>query len=987
MAEEIVRIIKIDTKNSGKSINDLKNDIKRLKAELNSTVTGTAEFQAKLQELTTVQKQYAQINETIRAQAQTQSKQMFHLAKFGESLAKSYSAVNAAINLLARDDEDLNKALATTARTIQLIQGLSGFKDLIPEAKKLIDMFSGLKNIFNPIAKQIDQSVDRLMDVNKVNLPNAAGGGVAGKASAAAGGTVITNNTQIIQQQTEALEAQGRTIVPLNEKWQAYNDELIAAQKAMIGYTGDMNKLSDIISIYNQHTTQAKMNVGELNDAISLLLAGKPEKLHKLLKDFTFDEDALRATAKELNVSFDQLATGLHNLEDNLGDDSKILADIKADLDSVSTSAQTTTKSVNGLSKAWGAFWQVIKTVGWTLLITALVTAAYKLVDLIKRTSEARREMAKFNKEIREQTAKSVAGTISTLQQLAKTFRTLGNEAAKEQFLLDYRDKLDSIKEGIDNVDAAEDLLVKNTDTYIKALMDRGRALATENAAAKLYEDYLTKRLELEDKLANPELTQGDQTSSAYVLYGGGWVDQRDLEAQQAVADQAREAQANKIKKDLDQLTTDINERLKKLYTESDTFWQRYWDVFGHHSPNGGNDDNNPVKDQTEAELKELKAGLEQIRDSRLDEEVKEYRDTAAYYDRLIELAKKYGYDTVELEEAKQKAIADLDDKYEKLGNDKEEKERKDEIDRIKDHIKNIRALYATSNLRDPRQQRFQTTYTQGFSNLLGLNNNPNEVGKYRDQGTRGTFLNVYQSRDDVNTEYEKQIEYNNKILELTRTRIQQENDLLKQQLDLETTDADARMEIQRTLAENTIALQDAEQKNAEDNLAAFQSVQQKRQEAMNATFDVASEVMGAMSVLVGEETAVGKGFAVAQATIDTYKAANSAYAAMSGIPYVGPALGIAAAAAAIASGIANVKQILKAGSELGLSASMSASISGSSVQAPAGMIQAPITYSRELLGDKELDKLNDPIKCYVLESDITKKQNKVRVTEENASF
>lgn len=130
--------------------------------------------------------------------------------------------------------------------------------------------------------------------------------------------------------------------------------------------------------------------------------------------------------------------------------------------------------------------------------------------------------MAKFNKEIREQTAKSVAGTISTLQQLAKTFRTLGNEAAKEQFLLDYRDKLDSIKEGIDNVDAAEDLLVKNTDTYIKALMDRGRALATENAAAKLYEDYLTKRLELEDKLANPELTQGDQTSSAYVLYGGG---------------------------------------------------------------------------------------------------------------------------------------------------------------------------------------------------------------------------------------------------------------------------------------------------------------------------------------------------------------------------------------------------------------------------------------------------------------------------------
>lgn len=49
------------------------------------------------------------------------------------------------------------------------------------------------------------------------------------------------------------------------------------------------------------------------------------------------------------------------------------------------------------------------------------------------------------------------------------------------------------------------------------------------------------------------------------------------------------------------------------------------------------------------------------------------------------------------------------------------------------------------------------------------------------------------------------------------------------------------------------------------------------------------------------------KAFSIAQAIIDTYKAANAAYAALAGIPVIGPALGAVAAGAAIAAGLANV--------------------------------------------------------------------------------
>ncbi len=99
----------------------------------------------------------------------------------------------------------------------------------------------------------------------------------------------------------------------------------------------------------------------------------------------------------------------------------------------------------------------------------------------------------------------------------------------------------------------------------------------------------------------------------------------------------------------------------------------------------------------------------------------------------------------------------------------------------------------------------------------------------------------------------------------------------------------------------------------------------------------------------------------------------------MASIPYVGPALGIAASAAAVLSGMANVRAIM--------SESMTSQSQSSSVTAPSAMQAPPIEYTRNLVGDKELDEINQPIRCYVLESDISKTQNKVKVTEANATF
>ena len=100
-----------------------------------------------------------------------------------------------------------------------------------------------------------------------------------------------------------------------------------------------------------------------------------------------------------------------------------------------------------------------------------------------------------------------------------------------------------------------------------------------------------------------------------------------------------------------------------------------------------------------------------------------------------------------------------------------------------------------------------------------------------------------------------------------------------------------------------------------------------------DAKLALAQDFFGNIAVIFGEQTAVGKAAAVAETTINTFRAAQGAYSSLASIPYVGPVLGIAAAAAATAAGIANVKKILKVKS--GLPGDKSVSSSTPTASAP----------------------------------------------------
>ena len=74
---------------------------------------------------------------------------------------------------------------------------------------------------------------------------------------------------------------------------------------------------------------------------------------------------------------------------------------------------------------------------------------------------------------------------------------------------------------------------------------------------------------------------------------------------------------------------------------------------------------------------------------------------------------------------------------------------------------------------------------------------------------------------------------------------------------------------------------------------------------------DLAQNFLKDITTTFGKGSAIGKAAAVAETTINTFRAAQNAFTSLSGIPVIGVPLGIAAAGAATAMGLANVKKIL----------------------------------------------------------------------------
>lgn len=915
---EIKKVISIDTKSSNKSINSLKKDIDALSSSLNDLEIGTKEYNETLALLGKRQSEFNKINEQIARSSRTTAQRFESVAKISTGLASGYGAATAAITLFGKESEDLNKVMVKLQSTIALVQGVGGIKDLLEELptlgnwfKKLTDFISPFNTGLNNAAKNLNQ-----IDTSKLNGIGTSVGNV---------GTELGNISKVVK------DLEGTNINLRGGMVQG-----------MLGTPAEISasnkSVSNTIPIIGKLGETAKKSFEEVKPTFTTVA----EFLKEAAKETGTPAERMQKAAKRLGVDLAELK---ENVE-------KGIPTLRKGAEAQKAMAEASEQAASGVGKVKTA----LKTIGnvtvWIALATAIGVAINKIIEYISSIKSAEKEAAEFRKSITDTTNQIASKSIAIFRELQIAYERVGDSAdAKRKFIEQYSDKIKETGLNITDVKTAEDAFVNNTGNYVEALEARAKAQAIEQAAIKLYEEYLNKRTELENQISDTSFGEASawQAFKATAMF---WKDYSNT-----IYEYTKQNKENTYKQ-LDDLNKDIEKRLKKLFEDVADTNKKYGGFF-----------NIPTITKNTTEAKKVINEFDEWLQKRLEDKdpVDELEDE---YIRLLALAIKNNRSLEEVEAWHQEELKKIRDK----AREDEENARKSAADKAWDDLQTElkRMREARYDIKDPSLEIPKTQYTQGFAKIFGLSGEFSYSSKKDIEGYKDRLLGTDTEEGSID-------KYNNQI----KTRLEEQKSFLLKQLENETLTADQRKlikleldSIDEQLTENEIDRENKKNKVREN-------VNKQYQESIKARLDLASKVAGSMATIWGEESKVGKGFATAQALIDTYSAANSAYSAMAGIPIVGPALGAAAAVAAIAAGIANVKKIWEVDETSGASASgVSASVS-----APANLNTAPVEYTRNLLGDKETDLLNEPVKCYVVESDITNAQTKVAVTESNASF
>ena len=915
---EIKKVISIDTKSSNKSINSLKKDIDALTNSLNDLEIGTKEYNETLALLGKRQSEFNKINEQIARSSRTTAQRFESVAKISTGLASGYGAATAAITLFGKESEDLNKVMVKLQSTIALVQGVGGIKDLLEELptlgnwfKKLTDFISPFNTGLNNAAKNLNQ-----IDASKLNGIGTSVGNV---------GTELGNISKVVK------DLEGTNI-----NFKGGMIQGVMGTPAEISATN--KSVSNTIPIIGKLGETAKKSFEEVKPTVTTVA----EFLKEAAKETGTPAERMQKAAKRLGVDLAELK---ENVE-------KGIPTLRKGAEAQKAMAEASEQAASGVGKVKTA----LKTIGnvtvWIALATAIGLAINKIIEYISSIKSAEKEAAEFRKSITDTTNQIASKSIAIFRELQIAYERVGDSAdAKRKFIEQYSDKIKETGLNITNVKTAEDAFVNNTGNYVEALTARAKAQAIEQAAIKLYEEYLNKRTELENQISDTSFGEASawQAFKATAMF---WKDYSNT-----IYEYTKQNKENTYKQ-LDDLNKDIEKRIKKLFEDVADTNKKYGGFF-----------NIPTITKNTTEAKKVINEFDEWLQKRLEDKdpVDELEDE---YIRLLALAIKNNRSIEEVEAWHQEELKKIRDK----AREDEENARKSAADKAWDDLQTElkRMREARYDIKDTSLEIPKTQYTQGFAKIFGLSGEFSYSSKKDIEGYKDRLLGTDTEEGSID-------KYHNQI----KTRLEEQKSFLLKQLENETLTADQRKlikleldSIDEQLTENEIDRENKKNKVREN-------VNKQYQESIKARLDLASKVAGSMATIWGEESKVGKGFATAQALIDTYSAANSAYSAMAGIPVVGPALGAAAAAAAIAAGIANVKKIWEVDETSGASASSASA----SIAAPAALNTAPVEYTRNLLGDKETDLLNEPVKCYVVESDITSAQTKVAVTESNASF
>ena len=205
----------------------------------------------------------------------------------------------------------------------------------------------------------------------------------------------------------------------------------------------------------------------------------------------------------------------------------------------------------------------------------------------------------------------------------------------------------------------------------------------------------------------------------------------------------------------------------------------------------------------------------------------------------------------------------------------------------------------------------------------------------------------------------------------------------------LELGDQEAALKYQQEAADLSVEI---ELREAEEKQRIRKRDKKNREQAAKETVASVSSILGALADIYesnGKEDAKAqkraKNLRIAAATIDMLQGAVTAYATAQTLgPIAGPIVGAINAAAVTAAGLENIAKI-RATDTSGNSAPNDSYAAPAVADAP--QVNPEVQVVRNLTGQSEEERLNQPQRVYILQSDIEAAGNQSRVTVAESTF
>ena len=593
---------------------------------------------------------------------------------------------------------------------------------------------------------------------------------------------------------------------------------------------------------------------------------------------------------------------------------------------------------VEGLGKAKVAFKAVGGALGGAAGIIALFAAfaAACLVvvgnlDKIERklkklsaADQAKVDLAELNVELTKISSQASAEKIVRLKQLADGYANLGdNLAGKEQYVKDFAEELADMGIAMNDVNDADKIFIEQTDNYINALIARAKADAIKEKATEDYKKALEQTAELEAELERQKANQNNGTPEKTFWQNLG---------QAIVGSSVYEGAPVDVVQDLN---SDWNAEIAQ---------------------------NNVNTAQANLDAARAKA----------DADLAKAFQTAAGYE-----AEANSYLTPREKEKKKKTGGGGTPKPKTLDEILAEIQQQLYEDAVNMVIEDIELDLGNSTKKSVGYEYKDGDAQKRYGFWNGIIDSETSQAVRRNALDGGT-----QEEQDalVLKGEERKLAKMKEFWEMAR----QEGDVTGE------------LEFRQMIADQELTI---EEKKNEAILKSEEKAKEKRLKIMN---EISNALSAAGSITEGilqitqaaaekdgkiteKEAKRIKGMQYATASINMLQGAITAFSsAMQLGPILGPIVGGVNAAAVVAMGTANLMKI----KNTDLTGDVSSGAMGAvTPNSNVFGTDIPFSYTRNVTGQSEVDTLNEPIKVYVTESDITDAVNKSKVRVEEASF